>query len=96
MDSGPRFVCCNGWNGLYCTSQISDIKDANVFIVTVPTPVDKNNRPNLTPLIKASKTIAEILKKGDVVIYESTVYPGVTEDECIPVLDYYHLSFLYM
>lgn len=74
-------------NGLYCTSQISDIKDANVFIVTVPTPVDKNNRPNLTPLIKASKTIAEILKKGDVVIYESTVYPGVTEDECIPVLE---------
>ncbi|WP_317171487.1 nucleotide sugar dehydrogenase [Flavobacterium sp. I3-2] len=73
--------------GLYCTNQIDDIKEANVFIVTVPTPVDKNNRPNLTPLHKASETISRILKKGDVVIYESTVYPGVTEDECIPILE---------
>ncbi len=74
-------------NGLFCSNNINDIKDANVFIVTVPTPVDKNNRPNLSPLIKASETIAKILKKGDVVIYESTVYPGVTEDECIPILE---------
>lgn len=73
--------------GLYCTNQLDDIKEANVFIVTVPTPVDKNNRPNLTPLHKASETISRILKKGDVVIYESTVYPGVTEDECIPILE---------
>ena len=74
-------------NGLFCSNNVNDIKDANVFIVTVPTPVDKNNRPNLSPLIKASETIAKILKKGDVVIYESTVYPGVTEDECIPILE---------
>jgi UDP-N-acetyl-D-galactosamine dehydrogenase len=67
----------------------SDIKDCNIFIVTVPTPVDRNNRPILTPLLKASKTIAEILKKDDIVIYESTVYPGVTEDECVPVLEKY-------
>lgn len=73
--------------GLFCSYNLNDIKDANVFIVTVPTPVDKNNRPNLTPLIKATESIAKILKKGDVVIYESTVYPGVTEDECIPVLE---------
>ena len=64
-----------------------DISDANVYIVTVPTPTDKNNRPVLTPLIKASETVGGVLKKGDIVIYESTVYPGVTEDECVPVLE---------
>jgi UDP-N-acetyl-D-glucosamine/UDP-N-acetyl-D-galactosamine dehydrogenase len=74
-------------NGLYCTSNIEDLSDCNYFIVTVPTPVDKNNRPDLTPLYKSSETVAKVLKKGDIVIYESTVYPGVTEEECVPVLE---------
>lgn len=73
--------------GLYCTSQIEDIADCNYYIVTVPTPVDKNNRPDLTPLYKSSETVGSVLKKGDIVIYESTVYPGVTEEECVPVLE---------
>ncbi|WP_313581571.1 nucleotide sugar dehydrogenase [Chishuiella sp.] len=73
--------------GLFCSSNISDIKNANIYIVTVPTPVDKNNRPDLTPLKKASETVAKVLAKNDIVIYESTVYPGVTEEECIPVLE---------
>lgn len=73
--------------GLYCSSDINSIKDCTIYIVTVPTPVDKNNRPVLTPLIKASKTVGQVLKKDDIVIYESTVYPGVTEDECVPVLE---------
>jgi len=64
-----------------------DISDVNVYIITVPTPTDKNNRPVLTPLLKASETVGNVLKKGDIVIYESTVYPGVTEDECVPVLE---------
>ncbi len=74
-------------NGLYCTNQPEKIKDCNYYIITVPTPVDKNNRPVLTPLIKASETVANFLKKGDVVVYESTVYPGATEEECIPILE---------
>ncbi|MFC5684411.1 nucleotide sugar dehydrogenase [Flavobacterium sp. MAHUQ-51] len=74
-------------NGLYCTNQLEDIADCNYYIVTVPTPVDKNNRPDLTPLYKASETVAKVLKKGDIIIYESTVYPGVTEEECVPVLE---------
>jgi UDP-N-acetyl-D-galactosamine dehydrogenase len=74
-------------NGLYVTCDINDIASSNIYIVTVPTPVDKYNRPNLTPLYKASETVGKVLKKGDVVIYESTVYPGVTEDECVPVLE---------
>tara|TARA_B110000879_G_scaffold160539_1_gene207290 strand:- start:225 stop:1538 length:1314 start_codon:yes stop_codon:yes gene_type:complete len=74
-------------NGLYCTNDLERIKDCNYFIITVPTPVDKNNRPVLTPLIKASETVGSVLKKGDIVIYESTVYPGATEDDCIPVLE---------
>src|SRR5690554_6368967 len=73
--------------GLYCSSNIDDIKDANVYIITVPTPVDKNNRPDLTPLIKASETVGKVLKHGDIVIYESTVYAGATEDDCVPVLE---------
>lgn len=73
--------------GLYCSNVLSDIADCNYFVVTVPTPVDKNNRPDLTPLYKASETVGKVLKKGDIVIYESTVYPGVTEEECIPVLE---------
>ncbi|WON96157.1 nucleotide sugar dehydrogenase [Sphingobacterium sp. UGAL515B_05] len=74
-------------NGLYCSNQLADIEDANFYVVTVPTPVDKNNRPDLTPLYKASETVGKVLKKGDIVVYESTVYPGVTEEECIPVLE---------
>lgn len=73
--------------GLHCSSNSDDLKDCNVYIVTVPTPVDKNNRPDLTPLYKASETVGKILQKGDIVIYESTVYPGVTEEECVPVLE---------
>jgi UDP-N-acetyl-D-galactosamine dehydrogenase len=73
--------------GLYCTSVLADIADCNYYIVTVPTPVDKNNRPDLTPLYKSSEAIGSVLKKGDIVIYESTVYPGVTEEECVPVLE---------
>jgi UDP-N-acetyl-D-galactosamine dehydrogenase len=69
------------------SSNLEDIKACNYFIVTVPTPTDKNNRPDLTPLYKASETVGKVLKKGDIVIYESTVYPGVTEDECVPVLE---------
>jgi len=74
-------------NGLYCSFDLADIQDCNYYIVTVPTPVDKNNRPDLTPLFKASETVGKVLKKGDIVIYESTVYPGATEEECIPVLE---------
>ncbi|MFA9189934.1 nucleotide sugar dehydrogenase [Flavobacterium sp. FZUC8N2.13] len=73
--------------GLYCTNELQDIADCDYYIVTVPTPVDKNNRPDLTPLYKASETVGKVLKKGAIVIYESTVYPGVTEDECVPVLE---------
>ena len=74
-------------NGLYCSNKYADITDCNYYIVTVPTPVDKHNKPDLTPLYKASETVAKVLKKGDIVIYGSTVYPGVTEEECIPVLE---------
>lgn len=73
--------------GLFCTSVNDNLSSCNFHIVTVPTPVDKTNRPILTPLYKASETVGGILKKGDVVIYESTVYPGVTEEECVPVLE---------
>ena len=74
-------------NGLYCSTNLDDLKDCNYYIITVPTPVDKNNRPDLTPLYKSSETVGKVLKKGDIVIYESTVYPGLTEDECVPVLE---------
>jgi UDP-N-acetyl-D-galactosamine dehydrogenase len=75
-------------SGLFkVTSSKSELAECNVYIVTVPTPTDKNNRPVLTPLIRASETVGSVLKKGDIVIYESTVYPGVTEDECVPVLE---------
>ncbi len=72
--------------GLFFTTSLVDLEGANIYIITVPTPVDKNNRPDLTPLYEASKTIGKVLKKGDIVIYESTVYPGVTEEECVPTL----------
>ncbi|MBN3518821.1 nucleotide sugar dehydrogenase [Algoriphagus lutimaris] len=74
-------------SGLLITDAILPVTSSNIYIVTVPTPTDKHNRPVLTPMIKASEMIAKILKKGDVVIYESTVYPGVTEEECVPVLE---------
>ena len=74
-------------NGLYFTFNIEDIKHCKYYIVTVPTPIDKNKRPDLRPLYKSSKTIGSILKKGDIVIYESTVYPGATEEECVPILE---------
>ncbi|AGA80590.1 nucleotide sugar dehydrogenase [Echinicola vietnamensis] len=77
----------DGATGFYPTCSERDIADCNVYIVTVPTPTDKHNRPVLTPMLKASKAIGKVLKKGDVVIYESTVYPGVTEEECVPVLE---------
>ena len=73
--------------GLFCSSSIDDIKNANIYIVTVPTPVDANKKPDLTPLYKASETVGKVLKKDDIVVYESTVYPGATEEECIPVLE---------
>jgi len=74
-------------NGLFVSGELKDIEHSNIYIITVPTPVDKNNRPDLTPLYKASETVGKVLKKGDIVIYESTVYPGATEEECIPVLE---------
>jgi len=74
-------------NDIKFTCDIEDIKDCNIYIVTVPTPIDKNKRPDLTPLLKASETIGKVLKQDDIVIYESTVYPGATEEECVPVLE---------
>jgi len=74
-------------NNISFTSDISDAKYCNIFIVTVPTPIDSDNRPNLSPLIESSSTIGSVLKKDDIVVYESTVYPGVTEDICVPVLE---------
>ena len=74
-------------NGLYCTTDLGNVESSDFYIVTVPTPTDKNKRPVLTPLIKASESVGKVLKRGDYVIYESTVYPGVTEDECVPVLE---------
>jgi len=74
-------------SGLFCTTNLEAIASCNIYIITVPTPVDKNNRPILTPLIKASESVAKVLKKDDIVIYESTVYPGATEEECVPILE---------
>jgi len=83
VDNSPQDI------GLFISSNPEDLKHATVFIVTVPTPTDALNKPVFTPLIKASETVGKILKKGDIVIYESTVYPGVTEDICVPVLEEY-------
>jgi len=77
----------HGRMGLICTSDQSFLADPNFYIITVPTPTDKHNRPDLTPLLKASEMVGKYLKNGDTVVYESTVYPGVTEDECVPVLE---------
>lgn len=74
-------------NGFTCTANIEDIRECNFYVVAVPTPVDKNHNPDLTPLYSASNTVGEIISKGDIVVYESTVYPGVTEDECLPIVE---------
>ena len=74
-------------NGFRGTADMEDIRDCNFYVVAVPTPVDRHNNPDLTPLYKASETVGKVLGKGDIVVYESTVYPGVTEDECIPVVE---------
>jgi len=74
-------------NGMTFTRELNDIADCNIYIVTVPTPIDKHKKPDLTPLIKASESIGKVLKKDNIVIYESTVYPGATEEECVPVLE---------
>lgn len=74
-------------HGFVCTTDIEQIRDCNFYVVAVPTPVDLNNRPDLTPLIKASETVGKVISEGDIVVYESTVYPGVTEEECLPVVE---------
>ncbi|MFN2436904.1 MAG: nucleotide sugar dehydrogenase [Desulfotignum sp.] len=74
-------------NGLFCTTSLHDIAECSIYIITVPTPIDKNNRPDLTPLVKASETVGKVISKGDIIIYESTVYPGATEEDCIPVVE---------
>lgn len=73
--------------GFKCTTDMEDIRDCNFYIVTVPTPIDDANKPDLRPLQSASATVGKVIKKGDVVVYESTVYPGVTEEECIPIIE---------
>ena len=80
-------------SGMKFSLNLDDIKDCNFFIVTVPTPIDKNKRPDLTPVIKATQSVAKVLKKGDIVVYESTVYPGVTEEICVPLLEESGLKF---
>jgi len=74
-------------NGMEFTNKLEDIKECNIYIVTVPTPIDKHKKPDLTPLLKASESVGKILKKDDIVIYESTVYPGATEEDCVPILE---------
>lgn len=74
-------------HGFRCTAKIEELRDCNFYVVAVPTPVDVNNRPDLEPLLKASETVGKVISKGDVVVYESTVYPGVTEEECLPVVE---------
>lgn len=74
-------------HGFRCTTNIEEIKESNFYVVAVPTPVDENNRPDLRPLIGASQTVGQVIKKGDIVVYESTVYPGVTEEECLPIVE---------
>ncbi len=79
--------CADSTTSTSPSGRLNDLADCNVYIVTVPTPVDSSNRPDLTPLIKASETVGKVISKGDVVIYESTVYPGATEEDCIPVVE---------
>lgn len=73
--------------GLFCTSNSKDLEQCDFYIITVPTPVDRNNKPDLTPLYKSSETVGKVIKNGDIVVYESTVFPGATEEECVPVLE---------
>jgi len=77
----------NSCNGLQFSSNSENLKDCTIFIVTVPTPIDRYKKPDLSPLLKASEMLGKVLKKGDIVIYESTVYPGCTEEDCVPVLE---------
>lgn len=77
----------NSSPGLFCTTSLDEIRDCNFYVVTVPTPVDRNNRPDLKPLVKASETVGKVISKGDIVVYESTVYPGATEEDCLPVVE---------
>ncbi|CAA6804684.1 MAG: UDP-glucose dehydrogenase (EC, partial [uncultured Sulfurovum sp.] len=74
-------------NKMLFTNKLEEIADCNIYIVTVPTPIDKHKKPDLTPLLKASESIGKVLKKEDIVIYESTVYPGATEEDCVPILE---------
>ena len=74
-------------HGFLCTSDINDIRDCNFYVVAVPTPVDENHNPDLSPLYQASETVGQVISRGDIVVYESTVYPGVTEEECLPVVE---------
>jgi len=87
LQQSSSFKKDNKATGLFCTTNLEEIADCNIYIITVPTPVDRNNRPDLTPLLRASETVGKVIKKGDIVIYESTVYPGATEEDCIPVIE---------
>lgn len=87
VNTNPATNTNNFVAGLFCSNEIEEIRDCNFYIVTVPTPVDRNNRPDLTPLIKASETVGKVISRNDIVIYESTVYPGATEEDCIPVIE---------
>lgn len=83
----PEISRLEAGGGLYLTDRLADIRDCNYYIVTVPTPIDEYKRPDLTPLLKASENVGQVLQKGDIVIYESTVYPGATEEDCVPILE---------
>ena len=85
LDTKQMRECLN--NGMRFSTEIADAEDCNIYIITVPTPIDENNEPDLTPLRKSSEAVGSVLKKGDIVIYESTVYPGVTEEVCVPILE---------
>ena len=86
-NASSQQLATSSQTGLFCSTALDDIRNCNFYIVTVPTPVDKNNRPDLTPLVKASETVGKVISKGDIVVYESTVYPGATEEDCIPVVE---------
>ena len=86
-DNNDNSITRQSATGLLLSTNINDIADSTIYIVTVPTPIDENKHPDLTPLVKASETVGKVIKKGDIVIYESTVYPGATEEECLPVIE---------
>lgn len=87
LEISKEFLNAAVKKGFCCTTEIEEIQSCNFYIITVPTPVDRNNRPDLTPLIKASETVGKVISKGDIIVYESTVYPGATEDDCIPIVE---------